>query len=249
MGIVLRQNTDANNFLDAAGIARTQANAPIIIGICQLTSDLRQYGLWNKMKAIYPMVGQAGVSSSFQFNLKNPNTFKGTFYGTWTFASTGVRGDASTGYMDTGLNPSLDPLLLNNSSMMQYTRTSGGGSGGTGLDVSGGRFDILDFGNRYFTNLNLQIDTGQGPWLGMSLQSLSSSTVFKGYKNNTNTFTVSGTTTGTYSNQNILINRVGPYGNNYEIAMMTVGYGLTDIDASNLYTAVQRFQTTLGRQV
>ncbi len=248
MAILVRTNTDANNFLDAAGIARTEANGSIVIGICQLTSDLKQYGLWNKMKAIYPFVGQAGVSSSFQFNLKDPNIFKGTFSGTWTFASTGITSTNSTGYMDTGLNPSLDPLLLNNSSMMQYTRTNGG-SGGTGLDVSGGRFDILDFGNRYFTNLNLQIDTGQGPWVGMSLQSLSSSTVFKGYKNNTNTFTSSGTAAGTYSNQNILVNRVGPYGNSYEIAMTTVGYGLTDTDASNLYTAVQRFQTTLGRQV
>jgi hypothetical protein len=45
------------------------------------------------MKAIYPMVGQAGVSSSFQLNLKDPTTFKGIFSGSWTYASTGVTGN------------------------------------------------------------------------------------------------------------------------------------------------------------
>jgi hypothetical protein len=54
MAILLRTNTDANNFLDAAGIARTEANGSIILGICQLTTDLKNYGLWDKMKVIYP---------------------------------------------------------------------------------------------------------------------------------------------------------------------------------------------------
>ena len=33
------------------------------------------------------------------------------------------------------------------------------------------------------------------------------------------------------------------------IAFSSIGYGLTTTEAANLYTAVQRFQTTLGRQV
>jgi hypothetical protein len=36
---------------------------------------------------------------------------------------------------------------------------------------------------------------------------------------------------------------------NKECAFSTIGDGLTDTQASNLYTAVQAFQTTLGRQV
>jgi hypothetical protein len=37
--------------------------------------------------------------------------------------------------------------------------------------------------------------------------------------------------------------------NTQENRLFTVGDGLTDIEAANFYTAVQRFQTTLGRQV
>jgi hypothetical protein len=34
-----------------------------------------------------------------------------------------------------------------------------------------------------------------------------------------------------------------------QYAFMSIGDGLTDTQASNFYTAVQAFQTTLGRQV
>jgi hypothetical protein len=56
------------------------------------------------MKAIYPMVGQAGVSSSFEVNLKDPNTFRGTFSGSWLYSDTGVTGNGEDTYMDTGID-------------------------------------------------------------------------------------------------------------------------------------------------
>ena len=68
------------NFIQSAGITdETQMKA-----IGRLVGDLKFFNIWDKMKAVYPFVGQAGVSSSFQFNLKDPTTFKGTFNGTWT---------------------------------------------------------------------------------------------------------------------------------------------------------------------
>lgn len=39
------------------------------------------------------------------------------------------------------------------------------------------------------------------------------------------------------------------YLNNRELAFSSIGDGLTDTEASNLYTAVQAFQTTLSRNV
>jgi hypothetical protein len=36
---------------------------------------------------------------------------------------------------------------------------------------------------------------------------------------------------------------------NKELAFSSIGDGLTDTEAANFYTAVQAFQTTLGRQV
>jgi hypothetical protein len=44
-------------------------------------------------------------------------------------------------------------------------------------------------------------------------------------------------------------NGIPNFGNASRIALFTLGQGLTPTQATNLYTAVQRFQTTLGRQV
>jgi hypothetical protein len=264
MAILLRTNTDANNFLDAAGIARTQANAPIIIGICQLTSDLRQYGLWDKMKAIYPFVGQAGVSSSFQFNLKNPNTFKGTFSGSWTFSSTGAKPDGSTGYMNTGFAPSGN--LTNNSvNITFYSRTNsnedtyamgflGNSSYGmTGMNI--GRTNFVGYSNMnsYFPYLQVTTTTTS---LGFFQFSRTTNTRAVAFQNSSSIGTLSDTTNADITLLNVPLFIGGRNSNgtpsgfsSYECAFASIGDGLTDTEATNLYTAVQRFQTTLGRQV
>jgi len=88
------------NFFTAARVLNiTQRSA-----IYQLVSDLQYYSIWDKMKAIYPMVGQADVSSSFEVNLKDPNTFRGTFSGSWLYSDTGVTGNGEDTYMDTGID-------------------------------------------------------------------------------------------------------------------------------------------------
>ncbi len=59
-------NPETGNFIQSAGITdETQMKA-----IGRLVVDLKAYSLWDKMKAVYPFIGQPGVSSSFQYNLK-----------------------------------------------------------------------------------------------------------------------------------------------------------------------------------
>jgi hypothetical protein len=76
------------------------------------------------------------------------------------------------------------------------------------------------------------------------------------YKNGTTIATSSTTQTRTMYNANIYfaatndaISNVARYFSNRQYAFTSIGDSLTDTDASNLYTAVQTFQTTLGRQV
>ena len=64
--VVNAVDADAQAFIAAAGITNlTQASA-----INTLVNDLKTYGLWTKMKALYPMVG--GTAASHKFNLKDP---------------------------------------------------------------------------------------------------------------------------------------------------------------------------------
>jgi hypothetical protein len=264
MAILLRQNTDANNFLDAAGIARTQANAPIIIGICQLTSDLKQYGIWDKMKAVYPMVGQAGVSSSFQFNLKNPSLFKGTFSGSWTFSSTGATPDGTSAYMDTNFSPSAS-LGPTNNHFMIYLRnvslpTKNITDFGAFTDDYNSRFGTNYYSNPTFdtTNFDVQKRTVVSNSLigsGFALYSRSANNLAKVYYNNSLIATDTSTTVS-YPLPNITVTLGALHLGTTTVAysdrqnsFTTIGDSLTDTEAANFYTAVQRFQTTLGRQV
>jgi hypothetical protein len=92
---------------------------------------------------------------------------------------------------------------------------------------------------------------------GFYLNTRTSNTLVTIYKNSSN---VGSSTTTAATNQPTGVMVLGATSYNagegsifgysaYECAFATIGDGLTDTEAANFYTAVQRFQTTLGRQV
>jgi hypothetical protein len=241
---------EAGNFIVAAGLTdETQMKA-----INKLVWDLKVFNVWDKMKAIYPFVGQAGVSSSYQFNLKDPNTFKGTFFGSWTFANTGVKG-VSLAHMNTGFNPSTN-LAQNSSHISFYSRTNTSGSTDFGaFDTVGLRVYVkYDATNSLLATANSSTSitqTNDDSRGYVVINRKSSSQV--GIVVNGITTNYTNTSTG-LPNLNLFLNALNYLGNpidygNKECAFASIGDGLTDTEAANLYTAVQRFQTTLGRQV
>jgi hypothetical protein len=229
-----------------------------------LVTDLKIYNLWDKMKAIYPMVGQAGISGSFSYNLKDINTFRGTFSSTgWTFSSTGAKPNGTSAYMDTGLNPSIALNSINNVHLSMYSRTQNSSVSGHNMGVD--TTDSLNL-SQYFASVSVKLfmnggypnnsaEFNQTNTLGLAIGSAISSTSRKLYFNGSllNTDTNSQTTglpnrimlIGCGTNASGVLSYFTPHENSFS----SIGDGLTDTDASNLYTAVQRFQTTLGRQV
>ena len=244
---------EAGNFIIAAGLTdETQMKA-----INKLVWDLKVFNIWDKMKAIYPMVGQAGISSSFQFNLKDPSTFKGIFYGGWTFSSTGATPDGISAYMDTNLNDNTS-LNLNDVHFSVYLRTN---SDGTKVDL--GVFNNTIAGINIFTRLsNLQYtrlhdeDTNTVATTdsrGFKLGIRNTSTTKNVFINNTKTAFTQNSVSKVVSNIYLgALNNTSvgaTFFSDRQNAFASIGDGLTDTDAANFYTAVQRFQTTLGRQV
>jgi len=92
----------------------------------QLVLDLKANSLWTSMKAIYPMVGASAAACAQ--NLKS-SSFTGNFNGGWTFASTGITGNGSTGYFDTTFNPNTSITDINSAHLSIYSRTTTGASG------------------------------------------------------------------------------------------------------------------------
>lgn len=217
-----------------------------------LVADLKSYGIWTSMKAVYPMVGASAAACAQ--NLKS-SSFTGTFTSGWTFASTGVTGNGTSAYMDTTLTPSTS-LSLNNTSLSYYIAN----------DYNLEAKDIIctGSGSSYigsYTSSQMEVfvndigAAGVTPTIKKGLFTFSrlNSTQSKTYANNLQIFTNSRTSggLGTYA---IRIGCLFENGNNSRFTTNSIrfahfGDGLTDTQASNFYTAVQAFQTTLSRQV
>jgi hypothetical protein len=219
----------------------------------QLVVDLKGYSIWTKMKAIYPMVGASAAACAQ--NLKS-STFTGTFTSGWTFASTGVTPNGTSAYMDTTLIPSLS-LSQNSTHISVYSRTNntlfeiemGSISGGLQLYAmyyySPNRFHAVNNSGFPTPNLSntisLLIENRRSP---VQIQTYKSGILEVTNSVNSNP----GPNLPIYVGaSNFNSSLLSP--STKEISFASIGDGLTDTEASNFYTAVQAFQTTLSRQV
>jgi hypothetical protein len=221
----------------------------------QLVLDLKANSLWTPMKAIYPMVGASAAACAQ--NLKS-SSFTGTFTSGWTFASTGITGNGTSAYMDTNLNDNTS-LNLNDVHFSVYLRTNI-----DGVKVDLGVFNGSSSGLNIFPRLtNLQYtrlheeDTNTVATTdskGFRLGIRNTSTTKNVFINNTKTSFAQNSVSKINANiyvgaMNDLLLGAARFFSDRQNAFASIGDGLTDTQASNFYTAVQAFQTTLSRQV
>jgi hypothetical protein len=262
MAIYKNSPPDTLNFVQAAGITDiTQIRA-----ISTLVTDLKYAGIWNKFKAIYPFIG--GTATSHKFNLKDPRDVNGAyrlfFSGGWTHSSTGALPNGTNAYADTFLTPSTTLSSINNSSFSFYNRTSNAYSNSPNhgiipatttnrmyvADQSPTGYQIWGTENVSF-NVSYSNVNRQGFYTAVRTASNSRKTYRNGVVVGSNTGNDTG---GALSSISFFIGAAnGPfiastYTNN-QIAFSSIGDGLTDTESLAFYTAVQKYQTTLGRQV
>lgn len=244
-------DADAQAFFDRVTTAGGSLSNTEKLAVNQLVLDMKLDGIWTKMKAIYPMVGASAAACAQ--NLKS-SSFTGTFTATgWTFASTGVTPNGTSGYMNTGLIPNVD-LLQNSSHLSVYIRGTNTNNqiyiGGRGISTGILNY-ILNFGFIAINNGDTVTTVDRA--VGMYINSRTSSTNVLRIKNGVvgNTLTITSTGLherplylGAYNNNNSIL-----FPSNNENSFASIGDGLTDTEASDFYTAVQAFQTTLSRNV
>jgi len=215
----------------------------------QLVLDMKSAGIWTAMRAVYPMVGASAAACAQ--NLKS-SSFTGTFTSGWTFASTGVKGNGTSAYMDTNFNPNTSSNA--NSKHMSYYSRDNFNNCQIGLlasiidqifYVAGGYYNVLS--TTSFTAIITA--TTKGLVIASRTTSTSGCTT---YVNNSNLGN-DGLTANANPNGNLWLNARATSASGTasanECAFASIGDGLTDTQASNFYTAVQAFQTTLARQV
>ena len=255
-------DSDAQAYFDRVSTAGGTLSTTEKTAVNQLVIDLKANSLWTPMKAIYPMVGASAAACAQ--NLKS-SSFTGTFTSGWTFASTGATPNGTSAYMNTNFN-GFSQFANNFASLTYYARltiVTGSNKGNyIGTEAQG-----LSTGTRltlipsfdgstafYATGTSLaQLSLSANLNSGFYTTSRTANNVYKVFRNN---IVLGQNTTIDISlipDSNVFLGAVnfgtGQRYSTQECAFSSIGDGLTDTQASNFYTAVQAFQTTLSRQV
>jgi hypothetical protein len=257
-------DADALAFVNAAAITdETQK-----LAINNLVTDLKGYGVWTKMKAIYPFVG--GTSSTHKWNLKDPRdldaAFRLVFFGGGSHSSNGYLPNGVNSYADTFLVPNTS-LTASSTHLSYYSRTNV--TNNTGLEFGawqtsyayGIEFAIYrNVGNKTYAIINtsgggaLILATATTPTTGFYIINRAANNNAKIFKNNTTIATNTGSYTTTRTTSKLYLAASNEFGTatafaNKQCAFASIGDGLTDTEAANFRTAVQAYQTTLSRNV
>ncbi len=252
-------DVDATAFITAASITDTTQKS----AINTLVTDLKGYGIWTKMKAVYPFVG--GTASQHKFNLKDPRdldaAFRLVFYGGGTHSSTGYLGNGTNAWANTNL---FARTILTNSNihLSFYSRTANATSAFSAEIIPNGSYNASEWtalrtnnktggGIAYFSAGDDSKTAGiSSTTNGFYLGSETSSILRKLYKNGT---AIASNTASDLNNLPTLsLSLLGSPTNAFsgnETAFASMGDGLTDTEATNFYTAVQKFNTTLSRNI
>lgn len=247
-------------FIAAAGITDAVQQG----AICQLVSDLMSAGVWSSLNAIYPFIG--GNATSNSYNLKNTATYQITWFGGVTHNANGVTFNGINAYGNPGyVESSIEPV--GNTSRVIYDRSNTIDFGcQIGAQGSGGGYQRNFMADRYNGNYYMDVYDVQdfyGRLTGVSADSrafwVNSRTSlgaggFSVYRNGISINITTNANAGSQPNVGTWIGGLNANGSlaqpsSHNLAFASMGTGLTGVQVANYYSAVQAFQTTLGRQV
>ena len=254
-------DADAQAFFTASGLT----GATNLTAINNLVVALKGFGIWTKMKAIYPFIG--GTSALHKWNLKDPRdldaAFRVVFLGGWTHSATGALPGGVNGYADTKLNMSTNYSVNTSVHISYYSRTSGAFTTQDMSVYNGTTFTALAIQRGTAPNTTLfaanetvnYISANDTNGAAFYISNRTALNVNNGWRNSTKVAT--GTSTaGARPSLNMFLANMnvsgspdpGLYGKR-ECAFASIGDGLTDAEAANFYTAVQAYNTTLSRNI
>ena len=246
-------------FATATGIT----DATILGALNVFDLDITANGIDVKLKALYPFVG--GTSSTCKYNFMNPldtnAAFRLDFFGGWTFSSTGALPNGVNGFADTFLDPFAE-LTANDNHISVYCRTNDAlNNVPIGASDNSGQLNLLQmniiansalyyYSGELVTELTSALADAKGFFTGTTRAINDRKT----FKNSTQQQSLTSSIATIYPNFNVTLgprnsdNSPSQY-SSIELALASIGDGLTDTDVTNYYNAVQTLQTSLSRQV
>jgi hypothetical protein len=242
-------------FAAATGITDTT----ILNALNTFDTGLISNGLDTKMKALYPFVG--GTANTHKYNFMDARdldvAYRLAFNGGWVHSANGIQGNGTNTYANTFLNENV-VITANSEHMAIYSRTD---ANGTYCDIGLASTMVptcifskyANNFNAFMNNGTANIDPAVNTSLGLFIATRNNSSTINAF--NKNVKTSSNLTFSTLNNWNVYVgalnrnNTVTEFFTPRQYAFSSIGNGLSDTDASTLYTLVQAFQTSLSRAV
>ena len=232
----------AQSFIAAAGIT----NPIQIQAVNELVFDLKNFSLWSKILIAYPFIG--GTAQSNSFNLKD-TSFGTLAYSTGvTHGALGIKGN-SVSFANTGLFPSQVGFSQNSAASGIYMQ-----SWAVNQTMAYGNFGNFTM-YKGLPAIYPMINNGLSPTINPAAfdgffqmsRNNATSILFK-HKNN-----AASTLIAPSNALNSSLRLYVCFANNYNgvadwISFNYYALGFIETDLTNMNTAVQKFQTTLGRQ-
>ena len=239
-------------FAANTGLNTTQKDA-----IDALVISMKTIG-WSKFKAVYPLVG--GTAAAHKWNLVNPVDtdagFRLTYTGTLTHDANGITpGGTTSDFADTKFIPNTHGTA-NSGSIGYYVRSISGdqqlmGGYTTTLDI----WQLSTFSGGFYGQVGTQANpvTTPSPATRMVICSRTGATTSSNYRDGTSFQSPTDAYDGTSTASIFLFGRSNSGTNNsagnVPCSFAFIGTGLTSGEVSTLSTAVNTYQTALGRNV
>lgn len=256
-------DTDVTAFCTAAGIV----DATQISALDTLVKGLKSALLWDKMHALYPMVG--GTGQTHKLNLKNPQdtnaAYRLNFVGSWAHTTTGAKpsigGYANTNYVSSTANPQ----GLTSTHISIYSRTNNTTNGvdfgaytrqaGSGAIVDALNFTCYYGGRVYLGSHSSNTDAGAAilPTTGLYVLNRTTNAGVQLYRRGTANWNTA-LSSQLLCNAPLYLgarndNGVPMFTSEREIAFASIGLGLSGLEVTTFTQLVDAFQTALNRNI
>ena len=239
-----------------------------------VSGDMYYYGpqleLGSTATTYQPVATTASTifASQFKYNLKDPRNldaaFRQVFNGGWTYSKQGATPNGTNGYSDTKLVPSANGFTTSNAHISFYSRSTtingsypvdlGVDQTGTGFNVSQkmSAADSIAYHGRAYAQVLTGVDANN--IAGLHTITRTSTTSLKYNRNGSVIQTNTTLENGTIPTVALFIGSTNSNGSanlfsSRQTAFATIGDGLTDTEASAMYTSVQNYQNSMSRAV
>jgi hypothetical protein len=215
-----------------------------------------QLELGSTATAYQPVLAASSTvyTNQFKYNLKDPRdldaAFRLTFSGGWQFSQLGATPNGTNGVADTKLSP-ITNLSASSTHMSFYSRTN---KNELSYELAvAGHYSMILYQNTFYVNFdtsgsypaNFPLTDTRGYYIGSRINNTNVNGYRNGIKVIDNVALPSNLGSGTIK----IGNGNGPYYSSKECGLVSIGEGLTDADATNLYYITEELQANLKRNV